>query len=153
MILNSTLDLLEFPKVLGLIADRSNSQASSAHIFRMVPLTVRADIETRSRLIVEIRRLSHEGTPLRLYPFSDITQHLAKVRPQGAVLEAVELADFIPVLDIASEIGQTIRDRSDIPELSRLAGSLTGFHDILKTLQKSISLSRNGQQIIRLRRQ
>ncbi len=143
MILNSTLDLLEFPKVLSLIADLSNSQASSAHIFRMVPLTVRADIETRSRLIVEIRRLSHEGTPLRLYPFSDITQHLAKVRPEGAVLDAVELADFIPVLDIASEIGQTIRDRSDIPELSRLAGSLTGFHDILKTLQKSIDTEGN----------
>ena len=59
-----------------------------------------------------------------------------KLRPEGAVLEAIELADFIPILNIASGIGQTIRERFDIPSLSHLAGNLTGFPDILKTLQK-----------------
>ena len=143
MIPKTTLDLLEFPKVLGLIADASNSQASSAYILKIAPLTVRADIETRLCLIAEIRRLSHEGTPLQLYPFFDITQHLMKLRPEGAVLEAIELADFIPILNIASGIGQTIRERFDIPSLSHLAGNLTGFPDILKTLQKSIDAEGN----------
>jgi DNA mismatch repair protein MutS2 len=138
MILKNTLELLEFHKVLRLIADLANSESSEAYILSIVPLNARDDIETRQRLIADIRRLSHEGTPLQLGPFSDITQHLCKIRPEGAVLDAAELADFIPFLDIASGIEQTIRDRSDIPSLSRLAAFLTGFPDIRKSLQKSI---------------
>jgi DNA mismatch repair protein MutS2 len=138
MIPKNTLELLEFHKVLMLITDFAHSESSRASILDIVPLNYREDIETRLRLITEIRRLSHEGTPLNFFQFTDISHHLKKIRPEGAVLEAIELADFMPVLNIASGIAQIIRNRFDIPSLSQLAGSLTGFPDILKILGKSI---------------
>lgn len=138
MIPKNTLELLEFRKVLALISEFANSEASRASILGIVPLEAREDIETRLRLITEIRRLSHEGTPLSLFQFADISQHFRKLRPEGAVLEAIQLSDFMPVLQIADGIIRTIRDRFDIPALTQLAGSLTGFPDILKTLEKSL---------------
>ncbi len=138
MISKNTLELLEFHKVLMLITDFAHSESSRAFILDIVPLKSRDDIETRLHLITEILRLSHEGTPLNFFQFTDISHHLKKIRPEGAVLEALELAEFIPVLNIASGISQTIRNRFDVPSLSQLAGGLTGFPDILKTLDKSI---------------
>jgi DNA mismatch repair protein MutS2 len=138
MIPPNTLELLEFHKVLTLITEFANSEASRASILGIVPLNVREDIEMRLQLIAEIRRLSHAGTPLNLFQFADISQHFRKLRPEGAVLDAIELADFIPFLQISSGIAESTRDRSDIPAFSRLAGTLTGFPDILKTLEKSL---------------
>lgn len=138
MIPKNTLELLEFRKVLALISEFANSEASRASILGIVPLEAREDIETRLRLITEIRRLTHEGTPLSLFQFADISQHFRKLRPEGAVLEAIQLSDFMPVLQIAGGIIRTIRDRFDLPALTQLAGSLTGFPDILKTLEKSL---------------
>ena len=143
MIPKTALELLEFHKLLRHIADFANSAASNAYIFSIGPLSSRDDVEIRLKQVGEIRKLTHEGTPLRLYPFSDLSPYLIKIRPEGAVLEAIELAEFIPVLNIAAGIGQTIEDRFDIPSLKQLAGYLTGFPDILKTLQKSIDAEGN----------
>ncbi len=48
--------------------------------------------------------MSHEGNRLELYGFPDISRLIVMIRPEGAVLEAIELADFMPVLSIASAI-------------------------------------------------
>ena len=143
MIPKTALELLEFHKLLRHIADFANSAASSAYIFTIGPLNNRDDVEIRLKQVGEIRKMTHEGTPLRLYPFSDLSPYLINIRPEGAVLEAIELAEFIPVLNIAAGVGQTIGDRFDVPSLMQLAGYLTGFPDILKTLQKSIDAEGN----------
>jgi len=143
MIPENTLFLLEFHKVLMLIAEYANSESSREAVRKIVPLNAQADIQERLNLIAEIRKLAAEGTPLPLSGFSDISHHLGKLRPEGAVLDARELADFMPFLRIAAGIGQTIRDRADLPFLRRLAGDLTGFPDILRALQKSIDAEGN----------
>lgn len=138
MIPKNTLELLEFHKVLLLISEFANCESSRAFILDIVPLHTKEDIEMRLQLITEIRRFSHSGAPMNLFPFADLSQHFRKLRPEGAVLDAIELADFIPYLQIACGIADMIRDRCDIPALSQLAGSLTGFPDILKTLERSL---------------
>lgn len=135
---DNTLALLEFHKVLMLIADYANSGSSRDAILRIVPLNTRGDIESRLNVITDIRRLAAEGTPLSLRPFTDISHHLSKIRPEGAVLDAAELADFIPVFDMAAGIGQSVRERFDLPWIRRLAAGLTGFPEILKALLTSI---------------
>ncbi len=138
MIPKNTLELLEFHKVLRLVADFANSKSSKDSILDIAPVESREDIETRLNLIDDIRRLCDNGTPLNLYQFSDISGHIIRIRPEGAFLEAIELADFIPFLDIAHKAGEMIRGRSDIPALKEYASFLTGFPDLLKTLRKSI---------------
>jgi DNA mismatch repair protein MutS2 len=143
MISENTLELLEFSKLLRLISDFANSDASRASVAQIRPLGDRTGIEQRLQQVYEIRRMSHEGKPLGLSPFPDISGLLVRIRPEGAVLEAVELADFIPFLDIANTLSEQINERRDLPYLNRVAGHLTGFPDILKVLGKSVDFEGN----------
>lgn len=143
MIPNNTLELLEFPKLLRLIAGFANSGASGKSVSEIEPLYDKAEVETRQRQISEIRMMSQQGKPLKLYPFSDISPLFLKIRPEGAVLEAIELAEFITVLSIAFDISRDLEERFDLPYLIELTDNLTGFPDILKLLGKSIGSEGN----------
>jgi len=143
MVPDNTLELLEFPKLLRLIAGFANSEASGKSVLEIEPLYDKAEVETKQRQISEIRMMSQQGKPLKLHPFSDISPHFLKIKPEGAVLEAIELAEFIPVLSIAFDISQDLEERFDLPYLIELTVNLTGFPDILKILRKSIGSEGN----------
>ena len=143
MIPDNTLELLEFPKLLRLIAGFANSEASGKSVLEIEPLYDKAEVETKQRQISEIRMMSQQGKPLKLHPFSDISPLFLKIKPEGAVLEAIELAEFIPVLSIAFDISQDLEERFDLPYLIELTDNLTGFPDILKLLRKSIGSEGN----------
>jgi DNA mismatch repair protein MutS2 len=138
MIPESSIQLLEFNKLLGLICGYANSEASRQSVLDIRPLRERADIEKRLSQIHEIWKLSREGNPLRLSPFSDISALLVKIRPEGAVLDGIELAEFMPFLSTASDISVQLKERQDIPFLKEITQNLTGFPDISVTLKKSI---------------
>lgn len=87
--------------------------------------------------------MSHEGTRLELYPFPDISRLIIKIKPDGAVLDALELADFMPTLSIASAISLQLKDRDALPFLRELTIDLSGFPEILKILRKSIDSEGN----------
>ena len=143
MIPKNTLELLEFNKLLRLISDFANSDASGVSVVDIRPLNNKTDIERRLQQIYEMRKMSHEGNRLELYPFPDISLLIVKIRPEGAVLDAVELADFIPVLNIASAISFQLKDKIDLPFLKELTVHLTGLPDILKVLKRSIDSEGN----------
>jgi len=143
MIPKTSLDLLEFNKLLRLICDFANSDATRKSVSDIRPLNKRMDIEKRLKQIFEIRKISHEGNPLNLHPFSDISPLIIKIRPEGAVLDAIELADFMPVLSIAASISLQMKEIQDFPFLKEITAHLTGFPDILRILKKSIDSEGN----------
>ena len=143
MIPKNTLELLEFNKLLGLISNFANSDASKTSVLEIMPLSDKIDIERKFQQISEIRKMSQDGNRIELAPFRDISHLLIKVRPEGAVLDAIELADFIPSLSIASVISFQLKNITDIPHLKELVTNLTGFPDILKILKRSIDSEGN----------
>ncbi|MEW6118135.1 MAG: endonuclease MutS2 [Nitrospirota bacterium] len=134
----NSLALLEFHKLLRIIADFAHSDASEGMVLELRPLDRREEIEKRLGQVSELLRMIQEGSPLVISPFADITPLLAKVRPEGAVLEGYELAGFMPVLTNLSDIVQQTAGRAGIPFLSEFIGHLTGFPDLLHTLERSI---------------
>lgn len=143
MISNNSLALLEFHKLLSTISDFSHSDVSRESVFQLHPLGAVEEIQKRFGQINEIRRMTQEGSPLTLSGFSDIGPLLVKIRPEGAVLEPLELAGIIPVLTIASDISVRMKGRDDLPLLCELTNSITGFPDILKILKKSVDTEGN----------
>lgn len=143
MIKENSLNLLEFPKLLRLISAFSHSSASEKAVLGILPLGSVEEIEKRLVLIEEIRRISHEGSPLRISHFADISPLLEKIRPQGAVLESKELSYFIPLFTICSDISAQLSDRGDLPLLRELTAPLTGLPDILSLLLRSIDSEGN----------
>ncbi|HET6515573.1 MAG TPA: endonuclease MutS2 [Thermodesulfovibrionales bacterium] len=143
MITENALYLLEFPKLLRIISAFSNSEASQKAVAEIRPLYDRGEIEKRLGLLREIRMMSHEGAPLKLSRFSDISTLLAKIRPQGAVADSVELAGLTPFLNILSGVSLQLEKRDDLIFLKDLTCDLTGFPDILWTLERSIDSEGN----------
>lgn len=134
----TSLDSLEFRKLLELIAGFTHSEASGKAVRAIVPFEEMQDILTRQGLVREIMKMSDEGAPLRMSSFPDISSLIAKARPEGAVLDGVELAGFIPVLEISEGISEQIRESGGLPFLEELVSGLTGFPDLLRLLKRSV---------------
>jgi len=133
-----SFNLLEFNKLLCLIADLVHSEASRKFVLGMRPMTDRPAIEKRLGQTGELMRIYDEGGTLALNQFSDIEPLLARTAPEGAVLEGVELAEFIPVLDNIEAVKSQILQHEKARLLNEMAESLTGFPEILRTLERSI---------------
>ena len=143
MIAESSFSLLEFDKLLGIIASRAHSDASGAALIAVRPLGDKEEIDTRLGQVQEAMKLIQQGRPLRLSRFEDIYPMLVKSRPEGAVLDAVELAAFTPALHIMSEISLQLAEEEDCPSLKEAAAGLTGFPDLLRTLERSVDSGGN----------
>ena len=143
MISDNSLLLLEFHKLLSVISAHAHSEGTKEALSKIRPFQKREEIETRFGQIQELIRISQQGNPLRLSAFSDISHFIKRARPEGAVLEAVELSAFVPVLSIASEILSQIMGDEELFFLRDLAGTLSGHPDILKRLRKSIDSEGN----------
>lgn len=143
MITDNSLFLLEFHKLLTVISGFAHSEGTKEAVINIRPFENREEIERRFGQVQEIRRISQEDNALKLLAFSDISHFIRRARPEGAVLEAVELSAFVPVLTIASEISVQIMEAPELSFLRDLAGGLTGHPDILKQLRKSIDAEGN----------
>ncbi|WP_298432536.1 MutS2/Smr-associated SH3 domain-containing protein, partial [Geobacter sp.] len=138
MIRTETLRTLEFDKILSAIAGYAHSDATREEIELVRPLGDGGAIARRFGQVGEIRRMVQTGVSLPLSSFEDITPLLAAVRPEGAVLDPMELVILFPVLRTMTAIARQFAYRSDIPLLKELVGHLTGFPDILDELEVSI---------------
>jgi DNA mismatch repair protein MutS2 len=139
----NSLNSLEFPKLLELVAGYAHSDASRRSVREIAPFDGMEEILRRQGLIREVLRMSSEGSPLRMSSFTDIAPLIAKTRPEGAVLEGFELAGFVPVLDIAKTMSEQIHERGGLPFLEELTFELTGFPDILRLLKRSVDSEGN----------
>jgi DNA mismatch repair protein MutS2 len=143
MIRKESLHVLEFDKILNVISRFSNSDISQKSVLEIHPLNDKKEIEERFGQIQEMQRLSQEGTPLKLSHFQDISQLIEKVRPEDAVLDPHELMVFMPVLRIISDVSLQIEERDGLPLLRELTSYLTGFPDILETMERSFDSDGN----------
>ncbi len=143
MIKKESLQILEFDKILNVISRFSNSDASQKSILEIYPLNDREEIEKRFGQIKEIQKLAQDGTPLKLSHFQDIYQLIEKVKPEGAVLDPLELIAFMPVLRIISDISSQIGDRKNLPLLSEITDHLTGFPEITDAVERSLDSEGN----------
>jgi len=137
------LQILEFDKILNVISRFSHSDASREYVLRILPFNNKEDIEKRFGQVQEIQRLAQEGTPLRLSHFQDISQLIEKIRPEGTLLEPLELLSILSVLQIISAISSQVRERKDLPLLMELTVHLTGFPEILATIERTVDSEGN----------
>lgn len=138
MVRQEAVRTLEFDRILQEISRWCHSGASRDAVLHILPLAEREGIERRFGMVEEIRRLTVQGVPLRLSAYEDITPVLEKLRPEGAVLAPPELVSCLPLLRVLAAIARQMGPRDDIPLLKELAGSITGFPDILEPLERSL---------------
>ncbi len=138
-----SIAILEFNKLLEVIADFAKSDASRRAVLSICPLNSIEEINKRLGLIEEIRLMSQKCEPLSISPFPDIGLLLHKVRPEGAVLDPVELSGMMAFLITANSILSQIRDNTDLSFLNGLTEGMTGHPEIIRVLKRSIDSEGN----------
>ncbi|MEW6185724.1 MAG: endonuclease MutS2 [Thermodesulfobacteriota bacterium] len=158
MISENALERLEFPKFLRLVSDLSHCPSTKQSVLQIRPFENLADIEQRQGLIEEIRKLSALGRPLQFFPFDDLRPFLEKVRPAGAVLEPLELASFIPVLQLSKSISLQIKEAEAAPLLKNMVQAIGGFPELSASLERALDpegnvLDRASTLLVELRQE
>ncbi|MFH0789255.1 MAG: endonuclease MutS2 [Pseudomonadota bacterium] len=143
MISENSLELLEYTKLLLVLAEPAHSPATRRGVLGLRPLESLSNIIQRQRLVEEIRRLTIEGHPLSLFPFSDLKPFLDRARPEGAVLESFELSAFMPVLQLSSDLSNQIREAEGLSNLKILTQKLKGFPELLAFLERALDQEGN----------
>src|SRR3989338_629261 len=143
MIPQISLDLLEFNKLLEIIAQYAKSDASQNAILSIIPLSSRDEIQMRFSLIEEILRMSQDDMPLSILPFKDIAPVLQKVRPEDAMLEPSELVWLMDFFMAGREAALQIRGNATLAVLNELISNLTGRPELLRILNNSIDRDGN----------
>jgi len=143
MISENTLELLEYHKLLHILAEPVHSPATLQAVLDIRPLDDLSEIRQRQRLVEEIRRLAIEGTPLRFFPFADMKPFLEQVRPEGAVLEGLDLSAVMIVLRLSSSLSSQIQEAEDFPNLKNQTQKLKGFPDLLAYLERALDQEGN----------
>ncbi len=140
MIRSDTLRILEFHRVLAVIAGYTHSEVSHHAVSMLLPLSDREEITARFGRVAEIRMLTRSRASLQFDHFSDISPLLEMVRPEGSTPPPVVLATLIPVLTLLSRIVRQLSFRKDVPFLNEVAGELTGFPELLDEMQISLDM-------------
>ncbi len=143
MISDLALEQLEFPKLLQWVVERVHCPASRQEILNLRPLNHVEEIHTRQTFVEEVRRLSAEGNPLSFFPFPDLRPLLNKARPEGAVLEPLELAAFIDLLRLSRSIARHLAETENTPRLKDLAAPLQGYPELLALLERALDAEGN----------
>jgi DNA mismatch repair protein MutS2 len=143
MISENSLELLEYPRLLGIIAEPAHCPATRQAVLAIRPYGNLPDILQRQHLVEELRRCSAEGAPLLIFPFADLKPFLEKVRPVGAVLDPLELSAFMPLLQLSSAVSGQIEEVEDLPHLKMLTRNLKGFPDLMTFLERALDQEGN----------
>src|SRR3989337_652069 len=143
MIPQTSLNSLEFNKLLEIIARHAHSDASEKAILAIAPLSRKEDIEKRFSCIEDILLMSNNDTPLSVLPFKDIEPVLQKVRPEDAIPEPYELAWLMDFFQAVHEASAQIRKDASLIALNELTADLTDRKEFLGILSRSIDREGN----------
>ena len=127
MISENSLELLEYPKLLGIIAEQAHCPATRQAVLAIRPYGNLPDILQRQRLVEELRRLSAEGPLCCSSPLPILNHFWKRLRPVGAVLDPLELSVFMPLLQLSSAISGQIKEDRRSPLFKNTDPEFKGF--------------------------
>lgn len=152
-----TLDVLDFGKLIALLARFAVSEVGKRYCYGLVPQTDPACIRARLREVSEMKRLLSTHAPLPLEGLTHISAVLKKATPEGACLTPRELWDILILLRCARATRDSFSDDALYPAVSALAKRLSPLSALADHIMKAVdaageildSASRELEQIRR----
>jgi DNA mismatch repair protein MutS2 len=144
-----TLEYLEYDALRELVAGFAGSDLGKAELRQLEPGIGRVALEATLATTAEALEYLSEATrsggrrdnavKLRFEGLPDPGVAAAKVRLEGAVLDASEIATFLTLLERATEIRSILQTHAArFPGLWGIAGQLADFHGVLRSLSGKI---------------
>src|SRR5919199_3167468 len=109
------LAVLEFPRVLALVAERATSALGAARVRDLAPRHDRRWIEEEHARVAAVRALVAGDDPWTLEPIPDVARPLARLRVAGAPWTGPELLAGATLLRSARRTREALRDAGRPP--------------------------------------
>jgi DNA mismatch repair protein MutS2 len=104
------LAVLEFPRVLDLVAERASSSAGAARVRGLAPVDQRAFLEGEHRRVAAVRSLIDSEQGWSPEPIPELGQSLARLRVEGAPFSGPELLAAATLLRSSRRTGDALTD-------------------------------------------
>jgi len=138
MLSQQTRDILEYDRLLALVAGYAVSEDGAAHVRALAPLNDREAIGLQYDCLDEMRSITGEGHNFRPSAVPVLAGPLARLTKAGVILEGAEIVAVGRMLEAAGdERGYILRREDSIPRLSVLAGALDGQEDIRREIERT----------------
>ena len=131
-------DILEFGKVLEILAREAASGLGRDFVLALRPLGSFEDAEERRALVRELIRLHEEDRPLALAGLFDAGELLRYARVEGSVLEEDHWPRLRALLQLGAEL-TAFRETSggDFPAIAGLLAGVAECPELLKRLERT----------------
>ena len=117
MIDNSTLEKLEFPKILTYISHYAITETGKSKILSLNPSTNIKTVLQQGELINEAKNILIESFPPPLEYISDLSVELAKSKIEGTVLRVKKILDILKLAACSRLLYNFIKENSEIAPL------------------------------------
>lgn len=116
------LSILEFPRVLSLVADRAQSSLGAERVRSLTPTLTLEEIRAEHQIVRAVRTLLTAEEPWRPESVPDATSPLARLAVTNASLSA---ADFMPIAGLLS-VSRRTRDALSREKFAEITLALIG---------------------------
>ncbi len=128
MIKEKALQDLDYFKVLEIIIEFSNSEATAKSIRQIYPAKSLKEAQERLREFGEIKEYMDRGGEIPLSSFPDISPLLQRASKEGVFFEAWELTNFLKVLRVLDRISNCTEELLNFPNLGKKIKDILGSH-------------------------
>ena len=126
-------DLLEFDELKRLIGRYVSGPLGRAELDRLQPLADKEELERTLAEVAEAMLFVRVNGRLPLSGLVDSNQSVAKLRIEGAALEATEIAELTRFLERADEVRGLLKS-DEFPLLSRRSEMMADFRGLLREI-------------------
>ena len=136
---SDALETIEFAAVLDLVAAFAAGEGGADRVRGLRPSADHAWVVAELALVEEVTALYRRGDRIEAEPVPELSQSLRRLRVEGSVLDAMELAAVAHMLAAAHRVSEELRRiRESAPMAAALAVNLPA-RDIDRRLERSIA--------------
>ena len=154
---NHALRVIEFPRVLDLVAGRATSELGAAMIARLEPHTDRAQLESEHARVAAVRSIIQGDQPWHPEPLPNLLSPLSRLRVEGVVWNGTELLAGAQLLSSSRRTRDALRDERRpalaravlAPLADRLVAAKTQEDAIERTLQDDATVRDDASPALR----
>ena len=141
MLLDHTLEVLEFDAIRVQLADRTVSASGRQRAETLTPVADLAVIHERLQTITEMRVILSGNDELPLRGIRDIRSAIQRARVDGARLDPETLIDVASTLQVSRVLlafGSRLGERRPCPRVKSLLAGLGSFQEIEEAIQQAV---------------
>ncbi len=139
MIDKHTLEVLEFPKVLNLIAGKALTLLGKEEILKIRPLFEKEAIESKLTEISQMKDIVNFGDPFPLVRVEDPREIIKKATVPEIFLEPSEFLLLKSFVQCVGDLhGYSKEERSKFPAIDAYLSKLRAFPELIKDINKTI---------------